>query len=80
MTLTVTSKPRLTFDELREYKHLITGAMDAYGGSFVSSIAQAARRADPSNLYRLFQAFPDLFADYGPGTRFFADAKRAYES
>lgn len=73
--LTATSsKHRLTFDQLRSEKHLITMAMDCYGGSFVSCIAQAARRADPSNLYRLFQAFPDLFAQYGPGTKFYADA------
>jgi 2-oxo-4-hydroxy-4-carboxy--5-ureidoimidazoline (OHCU) decarboxylase len=44
--------------------------MDQYGGSFVSSIAQALRYADPNNRQRLLDAFPDLVAKYGPGTKF----------
>jgi 2-oxo-4-hydroxy-4-carboxy--5-ureidoimidazoline (OHCU) decarboxylase len=49
--------------------------MDQYGGSFVSSIAQALRYADPTNRQRLLDAFPDLVAKYGPGTKF-AQAKQ----
>ena len=44
--------------------------MDQYGGSFVSSIAQALRFADPVNRQRLIDAFPDLVAKYGPSTEF----------
>jgi hypothetical protein len=44
--------------------------MDQYGGSFVSSIAQSLRYADPTNRQRLLDAFPDIVAKYGPGTRF----------
>jgi 2-oxo-4-hydroxy-4-carboxy--5-ureidoimidazoline (OHCU) decarboxylase len=44
--------------------------MEKYGGSFVSSIAQALRYADPSNRQRLLDAFPDLVEKYGPNTKF----------
>ena len=52
--------------------------MDQYGGSFVSSIAQALRYADPTNRQRLLDAFPDIVAKYGPGTRF-AQVKQSIE-
>ena len=52
--------------------------MDQYGGSFVSSIAQALRYADPTNRQRLLDAFPDLVAKYGPGTKF-AQARQTVE-
>ena len=50
--------------------HAMITLMDQYGGSFVSSIAQALRYADPTNRQRLLDAFPDLVTKYGPGTRF----------
>lgn len=44
--------------------------MDTYGGSFVSSIAQALRFADPKNRQTLLDAFPDLVQKYGPQGQF----------
>lgn len=44
--------------------------MQSHGGSFVSSIAQALRYADPSNRQRLLDAFPDLVEKYGPASAF----------
>ena len=52
--------------------------MDQYGGSFVSSIAQALRYADPNNRQRLLDAFPELVAKYGPDTKF-AQAQQTVE-
>jgi hypothetical protein len=52
--------------------------MDQYGGSFVSLIAQALRYADPTNRQRLLDAFPDIVAKYGPGTKF-AQARQTVE-
>jgi 2-oxo-4-hydroxy-4-carboxy--5-ureidoimidazoline (OHCU) decarboxylase len=52
--------------------------MDQYGGSFVSALAQALRYADPTNRQRLLDAFPDLVAKYGPGTKF-AQIKQTVE-
>ena len=43
---------------------VILDAMDAYGGSFVKSIALAARVADSENYNRLRSAFPDLWDRY----------------
>lgn len=42
----------------------IATAMYAYGGSFVSALANAWERADSTNQARLKAAFPDLFAKY----------------
>lgn len=44
--------------------------MQSHGGSFVSSIAQALRFADPVNRQRLLDAFPDLVKKYGPTSEF----------
>ena len=44
--------------------------MQSHGGSFVSSIAQALRVADPVNRQRLLDAFPDLVEKYGPTSDF----------
>ena len=44
--------------------------MQSHGGSFVSSIAQALRVADPVNRQRLIDAFPDLVEKYGPNSQF----------
>jgi len=44
--------------------------MQSHGGSFVSSIAQALRYADPVNRQRLLDAFPDLVEKYGPTSQF----------
>ena len=52
--------------------------MDQYGGSFVSALAQALRYADPTNRQRLLDAFPDIVAKYGPGTKF-AQTKQTVE-
>jgi hypothetical protein len=50
--------------------HAMIARMDTYGGSFVSSIAQALRFADPKNRQRLLDAFPDLVQKYGPQGQF----------
>ena len=44
--------------------------MQSHGGSFVNSIAQALRVADPVNRQRLLDAFPDLVKKYGPTSDF----------
>lgn len=38
--------------------------MVEYGGSFVSKLGAAALTADPSNLKKLRDAFPDYWANY----------------
>jgi len=50
--------------------HAMIARMDTYGGSFVSSIAQALRFADPKNRQTLLDAFPDLVQKYGPQGQF----------
>lgn len=49
-------------------KFLMLKAMSAYGGGFVGALADAWSRADNHNSARLEAAFPDLVAQYGPGS------------
>lgn len=51
-------------------------AMRLYGGGFMTALAGAFAKADAANRHRLFTAFADQLAAYGPGGRFF-DARRS---
>ena len=52
------------FDPVTIYE--TTERMEAYGGSFVKSLAETVRRADSYNRKRLFSTFPEIFENYGP--------------
>lgn len=39
-------------------------AMRIYGGSFVFALAQAAERADPINLKKIKQTWPEYWKEY----------------
>lgn len=41
------------------------GAMFDYGGSFAKALAHAASQADPENLRKLREAFPEIWEKYG---------------
>jgi hypothetical protein len=40
--------------------------------SFYATLAQAGLVAGPSDLVKLFEAFPALISDYGPESHFYA--------
>ena len=42
----------------------VARTMVEYGGSFVSKLGAAALAADPSNMKKLRDAFPDYWANY----------------
>jgi predicted oxidoreductase (fatty acid repression mutant protein) len=42
----------------------VAKTMQEYGGSFVRALGTAALAADPSNLKKLRDAFPDYWANY----------------
>jgi len=50
----------MTRDELLPIMH----AMGTYGGSFAKSLSQAMLLADPDNLQRIVNAFPELIEKY----------------
>lgn len=56
-----------------QQKYLVLAAMCAYGGGFVSRLAEAWVHADVTNTARLEQAFPDMVERYGPGTIFYRE-------
>ena len=39
-------------------------AMSQYGGSFVTSLANLARFADPNNLYKIKMTWSEYWAEY----------------
>ena len=50
--------------------HRMLCLMESKGGTFVSSLSQALRYADPVNRQRVLDAFPDLVEKYGPNSPF----------
>jgi hypothetical protein len=42
----------------------VVHTMRHYGGSFVQALAEAAMRADPINLRRIKEAFPEYWEEY----------------
>lgn len=44
--------------------HLTIEKMEKYGGSFVKALAQCARRADPINLKKIQNTWPEYWAEY----------------
>lgn len=47
-----------------DYK--IADNMEKYGGSFVKALAECIRRADPVNMMKLREAFPQYFQSFHP--------------
>jgi hypothetical protein len=52
------------FDPVTVYE--TTERMKTYGGSFVKSLADTIRSADPYNQKRIFSTFPEILENYGP--------------
>lgn len=61
MTLITGTKEQLE-EGNREYWTI--EAMAKYGGSFVKALAEAARRADPVNLRKIREAWPEYWSEY----------------
>jgi hypothetical protein len=51
-------------DEERERDLRIMAAMKKFGGSFVQALAEAARRADVLNLYKIKTTWPEYWQKY----------------
>lgn len=61
----------MTYDTFRDNRGYICDALATYGGGFCQGLAVALSRADGSNTRRIYETWPELWADYGPGGRFF---------
>lgn len=46
-------------------------AAHQHGGGFVSALAAAWLRADPTNRARIDRAFPEVVKRFGPGSSFY---------
>lgn len=49
---------------MNEHDLKVIEAMERYGGSFVVTLAQLARRADRTNLAKIKQTWPEYWAQY----------------
>jgi phosphoheptose isomerase len=51
-------------DRARTRDMKVIAMMEKFGGSFVASLAEAFKHADPDNFRRLRQAFPEYWHQY----------------
>lgn len=58
-------------DMTPEQRRATLQAMCNFGGSFVYRLAMAWICADAINAAKLAEVFPELIAEYGPGSTFF---------
>ena len=49
---------------MNEHDYHIVSMMEKYGGSFVKALANACHHADPINLAKLKNAFPEYWKEY----------------
>ena len=55
----------------------VARCMVEYGGSFVSKLGAAALTADPSNMKKLRDAFPDYWANYARMAQQLSEVEKA---
>lgn len=48
----------------QEEKYIVSENMVNYGGSFVSKLGEAVKRADPTNLNKIKNTFPEYWEKY----------------
>jgi hypothetical protein len=53
------------------YRGRTADAMRRHGGGFVSGLASALSRADGNNARRIYETWPEIIRDFGPGSHFF---------
>lgn len=51
-----------------------------YGGGFYHALATAGVKADPNNKRRILEAFPELYATYGPASRFHRNLRQGVKA
>jgi hypothetical protein len=76
MTTTTPTVASLDFARFSAQLVPTLAAMRLYGGGFMTALAGAFAKADAANRHRLFTAFADKLADFGPDGCFF-DARRS---
>jgi hypothetical protein len=69
MTVTPLSIP--DFQTFYAYRGRTADAMRRHGGGFVSSLATALTRADGNNARKIYDTWPEIVRDFGPGSRFY---------
>lgn len=63
---------RCSFDQFKATRERTAKVMFQFGGSFCQALAMAVQQADPANLRRIYDAFPELLSEYEPGGKFHA--------
>jgi uncharacterized protein (DUF1330 family) len=69
--MTATQLDIATFETFMAYRGRTADAMRRHGGGFVSGLAGALTRADGNNARKIYDTWPEIIRDFGPGSRFF---------
>ena len=59
------------FQTFYAYRGRTVDAMRKHGGGFVSGLAAALSRADGNNARKIYDTWPEIVRDFGPGSHFF---------
>lgn len=59
------------FQTFFSYRGRTADAMRRHGGGFVSSLAVALSRADSNNARKIYDTWPEIVRDFGPGSSFY---------
>jgi hypothetical protein len=59
------------FETFFAYRGRTADAMRMYGGGFVSALAATLTKADTNNARKIYDTWPEIVRDFGPGSRFF---------
>lgn len=71
MTQSIRSIATADFETFFAYRGRTADAMRMYGGGFVSALASTLTKADTSNARKIYDTWPEIVRDFGPGSRFF---------
>jgi len=69
--MTTTPIAMADFQTFYAYRGRTADAMRRHGGGFVSSLANALSKADGNNARKIYDTWPELVRDFGPGSYFY---------
>jgi hypothetical protein len=69
--MTITPIAMADFQTFYAYRGRTADAMRRHGGGFVSCLALALSKADGNNARKIYDTWPEVVRDFGPGSYFY---------
>lgn len=69
--MTTTPIAMADFQTFYAYRGRTADAMRRHGGGFVSCLALALSKADGNNARKIYDTWPEVVRDFGPGSYFY---------